>query len=103
MNTRNLKQLIASLREASSSVWVYHSTSPQAAKQIVATQMLVSKAEPDVYVSSVPQTAYGSAIIKMQIPEKLLILDDEFPDGRMDYRIHVGRNKQLKVRGARIV
>ena len=82
---------------------VYHSTNPEAARQIVRTRKLKPKAEPDVYVSNVPHTAYGHAVVQMRVPERVLELDDEFPDGRVDYRIHVGYGGRVRVVDPKIV
>lgn len=85
-------------------VTVYHSTDARGARRIVREQALRPDAEPDVYVSSVPQTAYGPVVVEMQVPRDELQLDDEFPDGRQDFRIRVGRpGDAFYVRNARVV
>ena len=74
-------------------VEVYHHTSPAKLKEILATGVLRSAGEPHVYVTTEkrPITGYGSAVVRLIVPESVLELDDEFPDGRIDYRIDVGR------------
>lgn len=70
---------------------VYHATTPEAAEQIVETGVLRSAGEPDVYVTvpleGAQQSGYGNTIIALDVPDDMLELDDEFPDGREDYRL----------------
>lgn len=74
-------------------VTVYHHTSPQKAAQIHKTKRLKSSGEPHVYVTTWPHpdTGYGSAVVALRVPEHQLELDDEFPSGRQDFRIAVGK------------
>lgn len=74
-------------------VSVYHHTTPQTAAQIRATGVLRSAAEPDVYVTSraEPDTGYGDASVLIRVQPDKLMLDDEFPDGRRDFRLNVGK------------
>jgi hypothetical protein len=78
----------------SKKVTVYHHTSPQKAAQISKTGRLKSAGEPHVYVTNWPHpdTGYGSAVVVIRVPEHRLQLDDEFPTGRQDFRISVGRS-----------
>jgi len=84
-------------------VQVFHSTDPVSARRIVGSGFLRTAAEPDVYVSSVPQNDYGTSVVAMLVPGFDLELDDEFPSGRQDFRIHVGRRGALPVLQAYIV
>ena len=72
-------------------VTVYHHTSADAAKKIKKTQSLHAAAEPHVYVTSHKHTdtGYGDTAVKISIHPSKLELDDEFPNGRKDYKIHV--------------
>ena len=71
-------------------VTVYHHTSKKNAEEISKTGKLKSAGEPDVYVTTQksPDTGYGDTSIEIRIDPSKLILDDEFPSGRKDYRIN---------------
>jgi len=81
-------------------VTIYHATkTKEAADEIRRTGVLRSAAEPDVYVSTAKSgTGYGDHVVAIDVDPKKLILDDEFPDGRMDFRIDTGPSRQAKVR-----
>jgi hypothetical protein len=81
-------------------VTIYHATkTKEAADEIRRTGMLKSAGEPNVYVSSAQSgTGYGDYVVPIKIDPKRLILDDEFPDGRKDFRINVGRSRQASVK-----
>lgn len=74
-------------------VTVYHHTTPEAAAEIRKTGSLHAQAEPDVYVTTRPQTdtGYGDTAVPIRVDPSRLALDDEFPDGRKDFRLNVGR------------
>lgn len=71
-------------------VTVYHHTSKENAEEIKKTGKLKSAGEPDVYVTTQksPDTGYGDTSVEIHIDPSKLILDDEFPSGRKDYRIN---------------
>jgi hypothetical protein len=75
-------------------VTVYHHTNKKAAEQIASTKKLKSAGEPDVYVTTEkePNTGYGETVVPIRIDPQKLILDDEFPSGRMDFRISSGKS-----------
>jgi hypothetical protein len=69
-------------------VTLYHATAPDRAQQILSSRMLRSEAEPSVYFSTANQgTGYGDTVVAVDVNPKLLQLDDEFPGGRVDFRI----------------
>lgn len=72
---------------------VYHHTSPRSAKIIRKTGRLTSAGEPHVYVTTwpYPDTGYGQSVVALDIPKSKLEIDDEFPSGRQDFRISVGK------------
>lgn len=74
-------------------VTVYHHTSAEKAAKVKKTGRLVSAGEPHVYVTTRKETdtGYGDTAVPIRVDPELLELDDEFPDGRTDYRISVGR------------
>jgi hypothetical protein len=74
-------------------VTVYHHTNKDAANQIKSTGRLQSAGEPSVYVTThkATDTGYGDHAVPLNIKPSLLNLDDEFPGGRMDFSIDVGR------------
>lgn len=74
-------------------VTVYHHTNAASAAAIQKTGRLKSAAEPAVYVTTRKETdtGYGGVAVEIRVNPDLLQADDEFPDGRKDYRIEVGR------------
>lgn len=74
-------------------VTVYHHTSANAAKLIHETNILRADAEPDVYVTTreITDTGYGDTAVAINVDPRKLHLDDEFPNGRKDYRLSVGK------------
>ena len=73
-------------------VTVYHHTDKQSASLIYATNQLRSAGEPDVYVTTraVTDTGYGDTAVAIRVEPSRLSLDDEFPNGRRDFRLSVG-------------
>jgi GNAT superfamily N-acetyltransferase len=83
---------------ADGTVTVYHHTSSANAAKIKATGILKSAGEPDVYVTTEHSTdsdyganGYGDTPVPIMVNPSILVLDDEFPDGRKDFRINVGK------------
>tara|TARA_B100000212_G_scaffold5900_1_gene4420 strand:- start:1987 stop:10092 length:8106 start_codon:yes stop_codon:yes gene_type:complete len=74
-------------------VTVYHHTNKQAADSIRKSGELKSSGEPDVYVTTrnVPDTGYGDTSVGLRVDPTRLSLDDEFPNGRRDFRLSVGK------------
>ena len=74
-------------------VTVYHHTSAKNAEKIRQTGKLKAEAEPDVYVTTRRETdtGYGDTAVPIRINPELLSIDDEFPGGRKDFRINVGK------------
>ncbi len=74
-------------------VTVYHHTDRKSAEGIKATGQLRSAGEPDVYVTTraIADTGYGNTAVAIRIDPSRLSLDDEFPNGRRDYRLSVGK------------
>ena len=74
-------------------VTVFHHTSRANAERIRATGELRSSGEPDVYVTTraIADTGYGNTAVAIRVDPTRLSLDDEFPNGRRDYRLSVGR------------
>ena len=73
-------------------VTVYHHTSRRNAERIRATGELRSSGEPDVYVTTraITDTGYGDTAVTIRVEPSRLSLDDEFPNGRRDFRLSVG-------------
>ncbi len=87
---------------ADGTVTVYHHTNRRAAEQIRATGQLRSAGEPDVYVTTraITDTGYGDTAVAIRVEPSRLSLDDEFPNGRRDFRLSVGKPRgsiQVKV------
>ena len=83
-------------------VTVFHHTNRRAAESIKATGQLKSAGEPDVYVTTraIADTGYGDTAVAIRVEPSRLSLDDEFPNGRRDYRLSVGKPRgsiQVKV------
>lgn len=76
-------------------VTVYHHTSSENADKIKNTRTLQSAGEPHVYVTTHKDadTGYGDTPIAVNIHPHKLELDDEFPNGRKDFRIDTGKPK----------
>ena len=74
-------------------VTVYHHTNKKSAQSIQSTGVLKSAGEPDVYVTTEtnPVTGYGSDVVKINVDPSQLQIDDEFPGGRKDFRLSVGK------------
>ena len=75
---------------------LYHRTSPESAEKIIKVDGWKSKEEGKVFFSTKKDgqtTGYGKAVIKIEIPEHLANLDDEFPDGEQHYWVKI---KDLK-------
>jgi hypothetical protein len=74
-------------------VTVYHHTNKKSAQSIQSTGILKSAGEPDVYVTTEknPVTGYGSEVVRINVDPLRLQIDDEFPDGRKDFRLSVGK------------
>ena len=75
-------------------VTVYHHTSSDNANKIKQTGTLTSAGEPHVYVTTHKETdtGYGDTAVPVNVHPSKLELDDEFPGGRKDYRISVGKH-----------
>ena len=74
-------------------VTLYHGTTKAAAREIVASGKLRSAGEPDIYLTTDPKGGdYGDGtVVKVNVWPDQLKLDDEFPGGRKDFRISVGK------------
>lgn len=74
-------------------VTVYHHTDARSAEAIKKSGRLKSAAEPDVYLTtrSETDTGYGDTAVAVRVKPELLRLDDEFPNGRRDFRISTTR------------
>ena len=70
-------------------VTVYHHTTAENAAEIKRTGLLKSAGEPDLYFTTTAETntGYGDTAIPFRIVPSRLLLDDEFPDGRQDFRV----------------
>ena len=75
-------------------VTVYHHTDRKSAERIRATGELRSAGEPDVYVTTraITDTGYGDTAVAIRVDPSRLSLDDEFPNGRRDFRLSVGKS-----------
>ena len=87
---------------ADGTVTVFHHTNRRAAESIKATGELRSAGEPDVYVTTraITDTGYGDTAVAIRVEPSRLSIDDEFPNGRRDFRLNVGKPRgsiQVKV------
>lgn len=74
-------------------VTLYHGTTKDAANKIRQTGTLKSAGEPSVYLTT-DRTGGGygdGTVVPVRVRRGLLEIDDEFPDGRMDFRIDLDR------------
>lgn len=76
-------------------VTLFHHTNKAAAEQIQKTGKLKSSGEPSVYLTTqkTADTGYGDVVVPIRVKPSLLNLDDEFPNGRMDFSIDTGKPK----------
>lgn len=84
---------------ADGTVTVYHHTSAANAEKIRETGRLQSNGEPDLYFTTQAETntGYGDTAIPVRVRPDRLVLDDEFPGGRQDYRVESpSKNRRLK-------
>ena len=74
-------------------VTLYHHTSSESAGAIKRSGQLVSAGEPSVYVTTRRETdtGYGDTVVTVRVNPDRLNIDDEFPNGRQDFRIDVGQ------------
>jgi hypothetical protein len=74
-------------------VTLYHHTSNESAGAIKRSGQLVSAGEPSVYVTTRRETdtGYGDTVVTVRVNPDRLNIDDEFPNGRQDFRIDVGQ------------
>jgi hypothetical protein len=74
-------------------VTLYHHTNKAAADAIKKSGRLRSAGEPDVYLTTTQDatTGYGETVVAVRVDPKSLQLDDEFPDGRRDFRVSTGK------------
>ena len=82
-------------------VSLYHGTTKQGADEIIKSKTLKSAGEPNVYLTSSKDAGYGDgSLVQVDVHPRLLNLDDEFPDGRMDFSIDAPK-KLARVAAAR--
>lgn len=77
-------------------VTVYHHTNKLSADAVRRTGVLRSRGEPSVYVTTErnPVTGYGDTVVPIKIRPSKLLIDDEFPTGRKDFRIDASKSGQ---------
>jgi hypothetical protein len=77
-------------------VTLYHATKSSAlADKIINEKTLRSQGEPAIYLSTEAKgTGYGDHVVEIKIDPSKLELDDEFPSGRLDFRV---KGKRIKV------
>lgn len=67
-------------------VSLYHGTTKDAADEIVRSKTLKSAGEPNVYLTTAKDAGYGDGtLVQVDVHPRFLNIDDEFPDGRMDF------------------
>jgi len=78
---------------ADGTVTLFHHTNKNAAQSIQKTGVLKSAGEPSVYLTTerTPTTGYGDTVVPVKVNPSKLNLDDEFPNGRLDFSIDVGK------------
>ena len=81
---------------------LYHGTTAINKAAIERSGILRPDAEPAVYLTTDPSGAgYGDgSVIRLAVPESKIEIDDEFPDGREDYRAEVGYKGSLRIKSA---
>ena len=75
-------------------VTLYHGTTEQGAAGLRQSGVIKSAGEPDIYLTTKSSgTGYGDRSVAVRVNPKDLILDDEFPDGRQDFRVPTRRGE----------
>ena len=78
-------------------VTMYHGTTKDAAQRIIQERKLLSAGEPDVYMTTDPMAGYGDGTtVKFNIDPKHINLDDEFPSGRVDFRMPAAKGWRIQ-------
>ena len=78
-------------------VTLYHGTTRDAAQKIIQERKLLSAGEPDVYMTTDPMAGYGDGTtVKFNIDPKHIYLDDEFPSGRVDFRMPAAKGWRIQ-------
>lgn len=79
---------------------LYHGTTKEGAKKISSEGKLRPEAEPAVYLTTDPKAGgYGDGtVVRLAVDPSRIEIDDEFPDGRQDFRAEVGYGKSLPVK-----
>lgn len=71
---------------------LYHRTTTEAARAILATGRFESKEQGYVFFSNRASSdyadGYGTAVVRVVVREDAAELDDEFQDGEEHYRVH---------------
>ena len=82
---------------------LYHGTTNDAATQIIASGKMFSHGERSVYFAtdrSSVSTVYGSVSLEIRLNPKHLLIDDEFPNGRIDFSaqrtVHIHRSRSSR-------
>jgi hypothetical protein len=91
--TGKLDEITGLPLNADGTVTLYHGTTKQNAQAIAKDSRLRSAGEPDVYLTT-DKTGGGygdGTVVAVNVDPKTIQLDDEFPNGRLDFRLPVGR------------
>lgn len=76
-------------------VTLYHRTTKEAAQAILTAGRMTSKENTgEAYFSTRfdgHATGYGDTVIEVRVPQIMIELDDEFPDGEQHYRVKVAQ------------
>lgn len=80
-------------------ITLYHATDELSAKRIQKDGELRGEGN-EVYLSTSPRVSesYGETVVRLTVDPKILQLDDEFPDGRLDFRVE-GNLKPIRIDG----
>jgi len=91
---RNIDESTGLAINPDGTVTVYHHTDRKSAEQIRSSSELRSAGEPDVYVTTraIADIGYGNTAVAIRVEPSRLSLDDEFPNGRRDFRLSVGKS-----------
>lgn len=83
-------------------VTLYHGTTAAGAEGIIKTKTLRADAEPSVYLTTAQSsdgTGYGDGtVVAVDVKPDQLRIDDEFPDGRVDFAIDSPRARIVRAR-----
>ena len=108
-NQARLQEMVDGAARMAGLKVLYHGTTKEDASKIKASGFLRAAREPAVYLTTDPnggsygdgEIGYGDGtVLRLAVDESAIEIDDEFPDGREDYRAEIGYKGRLQIKSA---